>query len=74
MQSKRMVDDLGKTISKLTNLWLAWLAWDEILNNPSEPIDKRSYAAIQCEYLVNLKYNLIREIDELFEERFRIPH
>lgn len=58
-------------IEELVQCWLDWIKNNSIALNSSANYKERYLAALDCERLINKRYKLIEEIDELFEAKAR---
>jgi hypothetical protein len=56
-------------IIKLIQIWSAWIKHDIISRTVSLPTAIKYKSAKKCEVLIRSRYETIKQIDELFEEK-----
>lgn len=64
MKSNEKLSDL---ITQLIEVWRDWMNNNAIVHDKLAPTTLRKHAAIECERLISLEYQIVNSIDRIFE-------
>ena len=59
---------ISDSISELVEMWMNWMKLNSIVNDKNLSLEVRRQSAVDCEKLINREYELVADIDEVFEK------
>ena len=65
MNTNKRFSDL---IIKLTETWMMWMKYNTISHDNAISFKERRAAGEECEYLINREYEIVEEMDKIFEK------
>lgn len=59
---------ISDSIAELVEVWMNWMNSNSLVNNTNLSLEVRRQSAVECEKLINREYELIADIDKVFEK------